>query len=56
MPLPSPFSSDNQEALKFVVMGASGHIGSVIVEDLLTRKETVLALIYSPEKSSRPGE
>lgn len=36
----------------FVVMGATGHIGSVIVADLLARKDAVLALIHSPEKAA----
>lgn len=36
----------------FVVMGASGHIGSVIVEDLLAKKKAVLALIHAPEKAA----
>jgi uncharacterized protein YbjT (DUF2867 family) len=36
----------------FVVMGASGHLGSVIVEGLLVKKKAVLALLHSPEKAA----
>lgn len=35
----------------YVVMGATGHIGSVIVDALVAREHAVLGLIHSPDKA-----
>ena len=36
----------------FVIMGAAGNVGSVVVETLLSEGRPVLALIHSPEKAA----
>lgn len=36
----------------FVIMGATGHVGSVVVDTLLAQDHDVLALIHSPEKAA----
>jgi len=36
----------------FVVMGATGNIGSMVVDSLLSQRKPVLALIHSPEKAA----